>query len=171
MKEEMKRGWSKFSNWLKLFQECLLSTQPFPLLSRFLCKHFLGVNKGRWHPLVNLSPLQFLAKSESPVLTVPWKWEWWKWDCFSKSSLWPRPSNDHYILRFCKVCRSHSCVVYSAEGSANPGQPHSCRGKEEGLVTGNLTLKEFPNTAWKHLWPHSLGTQAPTSISACADLV
>ena len=29
--------------------------------------------------------------------------------------------------------------------------------KGEGLVTGNLTLEEFPNTDCKHLWPHSPG--------------
>lgn len=69
--EEIKCGWSKFCNCLKLLQRCLLSTRSLSFLSHFLYKHFLGVYKAK--ASTDESLLTPVLKSESSFLITPWE--------------------------------------------------------------------------------------------------
>lgn len=141
--EEIKCGWSKFCNCLKLLQRCLLSTQSLSFLSHFLYKHFLGVYKAK-------------ASTDESLLTpvLNKKREFFPHNAVGNVS---GESGISFRNRFYNKGHQMIIIFYESVKSAavtamwytvqralltlaNHIQAWS---KDEGLVAKNLALKEF----------------------------
>lgn len=132
---EIERGWWKWC----------LSSQPSSIFSGNIPSVCKRDQKHLWrHSLLLSVPCK---DQQGPLFIMRWvMWVTKAGILFPQSFLCRRSSNGHYSLWLCKICWNQSYVICFAEGSANPGQPHSCL--DHGWRLGNWKPdpEGIPNT-------------------------